>query len=124
MKKNDAVSFDALERTFHEPGRLAIMSMLCAAEKGLTFPDLRNACSLTDGNLNRHLKVLEEAGAVKLEKSFVGVKPRTLARVTRRGLDQFQSYLRALEDVLKTAQRAVAPERASAWAALARKNTA
>lgn len=124
MKKNDTPDYAALERTYHEPGRLAIMSILCAAEKGLAFPELRDACALTDGNLNRHLKVLEEARAVQVDKSFVGLKPRTLIRVTRRGLDEFQEYLRALEEALKTARKAVAQERGGGWAALARKKDA
>lgn len=49
---------DPLERIFHEPNRLAVMSHLAAAAQGLTFPALRDACGLTDGNLNRHLKAL------------------------------------------------------------------
>ena len=52
MSKEPATN--ALERIFHEPNRLAIMSTLCAADEGLAFTDLRDACGLTDGNLNRH----------------------------------------------------------------------
>ena len=47
--------FEALERIFHEPSRMAIMSALCAADGGLTFNELKERCALTDGNLNRHL---------------------------------------------------------------------
>ena len=50
-----------LERIFHEPGRLTIMSDLLGAPKGLTFTELKKNSNLTDGNLSRHLKVLEEA---------------------------------------------------------------
>ena len=70
--------FDALERIFHEPSRLAIMSELCGAGKGQSFSDLKAACGLTDGNLNRHLKVLQDAGVVKVTKKFVGVKPTSV----------------------------------------------
>ena len=49
---------NALERLFHEPNRLAILSALCTARNGISFTDLRDACRLTDGNLNRHLKAL------------------------------------------------------------------
>ena len=53
---------DALERLFHEPSRLAIMSALAAAERaGLTFTELKEQCRLTDGNLNRHLAALEDS---------------------------------------------------------------
>lgn len=101
---------EALERIFHEPARLAIMSSLCAADRaGRSFGELREECRLTDGNLNRHLKVLEEAGAVRIEKTFVGVKPRTTVFLSAKGLDRFRQYLDALEDMLKTA-RSVIPE--------------
>jgi DNA-binding transcriptional ArsR family regulator len=100
-------AFDALEKIFHEPNRLAIMSAVCGSSKGLSFGDLRDVCDLTDGNLNRHLKVLEEAKAVRIEKRFVGAKPRTTVRISKAGLKRFNEYLEVLEDVLKTAQSAM-----------------
>lgn len=98
---------DILERIFHEPSRMAIMSALCAADEGLTFTELKDSCSLTDGNLSRHLKALEEAEAVRIEKSFVGVKPRTTVRLTAAGLARFREYLNALEEVLEKARQAL-----------------
>jgi len=98
---------EALERLFHEPNRLAIVSALCAADDGLPFVGLRDACGLTDGNLNRHLKVLEEAGAVRIGKKFVDDKPRTTVRLSREGLQRFQDYLEVLTAVLKQAHRAL-----------------
>jgi DNA-binding transcriptional ArsR family regulator len=105
---------EALERIFHEPSRLAIMSALCAAERGLAFVELRDACRLTDGNLNRHLKVLEEAGAVRIDKRFVDNKPRTTVRISAAGLSRFQEYLEALSLVLKQAQQALPSEAGAA----------
>lgn len=99
---------DALERIFHEPSRLAIMAALCAAEPdGLSFTELKQGCDLTDGNLNRHLSVLLEAGAVRQTKEFVGVKPRTTVFVTRPGLKRFSQYLDALQQALQAAQAAL-----------------
>ena len=98
---------DILERIFHEPSRMAIMSALCAAESGLTFVELKDSCGLTDGNLSRHLKALEEADAVKIEKAFVALKPRTTVRLTHAGLNRFREYLDALEDVLEKARQAL-----------------
>ena len=104
---------EALEKLFHEPNRLAILSALCAAESGLAFVELRDACGLTDGNLNRHLKVLEEAGVIRIEKKFVEDKPRTTVLLSRDGLQRFQEYLEALETVLKQAHKALpAPAKA------------
>jgi DNA-binding transcriptional ArsR family regulator len=107
---------DPLERIFHEPNRLAVMSHLAAAAQGLTFPALRDACGLTDGNLNRHLKALEEAGAVSCAKQFVKLKPQTTVRLTAEGLARFSDYLVALEQALKQAQRALKPHTKAASA--------
>lgn len=108
MASDTTTPHEALGKIFHEPNRLAIMSALCAAPGGLTFNDLKAACKLTDGNLSRHLAVLEEAGAVRMKKAFVGVKPRTTVFITEGGLDRFNDYLTALEEVLEQARRAQA----------------
>lgn len=102
--------YESLERVFHEPNRLAIMSAVCAADDGVTFNDLKDACKLTDGNLNRHLKVLEDAGAIKIAKAFVENKPRTTIRMTKTGLDRFNEYLSALTEVLNKAKEALPAE--------------
>jgi len=104
----DRLTHEALERIFHEPARLAIMSALCVADgEGRAFNELKEDCRLTDGNLNRHLKVLEDSNSVRMEKKFVGVKPRTTVYLTATGLTRFRQYLEALEDLLKTAQNSL-----------------
>lgn len=107
MTPTNTNPFEALERLFHEPGRLAIMSALCAAGEGLPFTDLKESCSLTDGNLSRHLKMLQDAGAIRLEKSFVGLKPRTTVFLTQAGIESFHQYLEVLEAVLERARSAL-----------------
>ncbi len=101
-----------LERVFHEPNRLAILSMLCASDEPVSFTELRNTCNLTDGNLNRHLKALEDEGVVKIRKAFVDRKPRTTISVTARGLERFQAYVDALGAALKLARQSI-PGKAS-----------
>jgi DNA-binding transcriptional ArsR family regulator len=96
-----------LERVFHEPNRLAILSVLCAADEGVAFTVLRDACRLTDGNLNRHLKALEDEQIVKIRKTFVHRKPRTTIAITSRGLTRFQSYLDTLGTALKQARQSL-----------------
>jgi len=107
MKQDQDNPYDALERIFHEPNRLAIMSAVCAADKGLTFNEIKEACSLTDGNLNRHLKVLEEAGAVAIAKTFVKSKPCTTVKISSEGLKRFHEYLAALSEVIENAKRSI-----------------
>ena len=99
---------ELLERLFHEPNRLAILSALAAAERdGLTFTQLKQQCGLTDGNLNRHLAVLEEGRAIRVHKAFVDRKPRTTVQITASGLARFTDYLEALGQVLQSARAAL-----------------
>jgi DNA-binding transcriptional ArsR family regulator len=100
--------YSRLERIFHEPGRLTIMSNLLGAIQGLTFTELKTACELTDGNLSRHLTSLEQAKAIRIEKSFVRNRPQTMVTLTQQGREDFMAYLQALEAVLLDAAEKVA----------------
>jgi DNA-binding transcriptional ArsR family regulator len=113
-------SVDSLERVFHEPNRMAILSVLCGARTGIPFTELRDRCGLTDGNLNRHLKTLQEEGIVRCAKAFVNGKPRTTVTLTATGTKRFQAYLDTLGEVLKQAKSAMRHEPASAAAPLGR----
>ena len=55
-------SYEGLDRVLHEKARLSIMSSLFTHPEGLLFNDLKGFCALTDGNLSRHLQILNEAG--------------------------------------------------------------
>lgn len=110
MKTTPDNPFDVLEKIFHEPNRLAIMSTVCAANRGISFSDLKTACRLTDGNLNRHLKVLEEEGAIRMDKAFVQLHPRTTICLTKTGFKRFNEYLSALAEVLEQARQAAGAE--------------
>ena len=100
-------ALDGLDRTIHEKARLGILTSLMTRPEGLLFNELKELCALTDGNLNRHLNVLLEAGAVRQTKEFVGAKPRTTVFVTRAGLKRFSQYLDALRQALAAAQAAL-----------------
>ena len=104
-------SGEPLERLFHEPARLIIMTELCGSKSGLSFPQLKFACGLTDGNLSRHVTALEKGHAVTIDKAFVGSKPRTTITVTQRGRKEFVRYLETLETLLAAALRKARPER-------------
>lgn len=104
----DMDRIDSLGRIFHEPSRMAIVSVLCASRGGMTFTELRDRCGLTDGNLNRHVKMLEDDGVVRCVKAFVDAKPRTTVKLTASGTKRFKAYLDALTDVLTQAKNAVA----------------
>jgi DNA-binding transcriptional ArsR family regulator len=96
-------TLSALEKVFHEPSRLAILSELAARKEGKTFSELKQACGLTDGNLSRHLQTLKKAGIIKISKEFVNSKPCTTVIITRKGRKSFIDYLNELEAVVKKA---------------------
>ena len=73
--------FLQLDRVIHEKGRLAIMSMLAASPE-LSFTELRDALSMTDGNLTSHMRTLQEAGYVAVSKSFQDNRSLTTSNYT------------------------------------------
>lgn len=99
-------SYEGLDRIIHEKARLSVLTSLVAHPKGLAFPDLKRLCGLTDGNLSRHLAVLQEADLVSLEKGYDHNRPQTLCRLTPQGRARFLDYLAVLEQVVRDAARA------------------
>jgi DNA-binding HxlR family transcriptional regulator len=96
-------AYEGLDRVLHERARLSILTSLATSPKGLTFNDLKQLCTLTDGNLSRHLRVLEEAGIVEIAKGHEQNRPQTLCRMTVSGRKRFIEYLATLEQVIRDA---------------------
>ena len=97
-------AYDGLQRTIHEKARLGIMTSLATHAAGAVFNDLKAWCALTDGNLNRHLQVLIDAGLVEVWKGGEGNRrPQTLYRLTRIGKTELLNYLAVLESVIADA---------------------
>jgi len=112
MSKRDSeapFAFEGLDRVLHEKARLGIMTSLMAHPNGLAFATLKQLCALTDGNLSRHLQVLEDAGIIAVSKTFEGKRPLTTCRLTREGRQRFIDYLAVLEKVVRDAASAVQP---------------
>lgn len=99
-------AYEGLDRVIHEKARLGILTCLISNPKGLAFGDLRRLCKLTDGNLSRHLQVLEEAEMVIIEKRFAENKPLTTCRLTPMGRKRYTNYLNVLEQVVRDAEEA------------------
>ncbi|MBL8753503.1 MAG: transcriptional regulator [Planctomycetes bacterium] len=99
-------AYDGLDRVLHEKARLGIVTSLAARPDGLLFTDLKNLCHLTDGNLSRHLTVLQEAGIVEIHKGYKGRRPQTLTRLTDSGRKRYLDYIAVLEAVLADAVEA------------------
>ncbi len=105
-ESNGRFAYDGLERVFHEKARLGIMTSLVSQPRGVVFSDLKEMCHLTDGNLSRHLQVLNEAGLVEIWKGFHKNRPQTLCRITDEGRRRFFEYINVLETVVHDAMTA------------------
>ncbi|MFM1816669.1 MAG: putative transcriptional regulatory protein ArsR family [Pseudomonadota bacterium] len=103
---NAPFAYDGLDRVIHEKARLGILTSLVGQPQGLGFQDLKQLCGLTDGNLSRHLVVLEEAGLVSVHKGYEGKRPHTSCKLTAKGRKRFLAYLEVLEQVVRDAATA------------------
>ena len=115
-------AYEGLDRVIHEKARLSIVTSLATHPQGLVFNDLKDLCSLTDGNLSRHLQILSEAGLVQIWKGFKDNRPQTLCQLSAEGRRRFLEYVTVLEnivtDALGTAARPAAdapPDLPSGW---------
>ncbi|HEY2706611.1 MAG TPA: transcriptional regulator [Caulobacteraceae bacterium] len=106
MTESAPFAYEGLDRVFHERARLGVLTSLAANPKGLVFGDLRKLCGLTDGNLNRHLQTLQEAGLIEVSKSFERNRPKTLCKITPEGRTRFLEYLDVLDRVVREAAAA------------------
>jgi DNA-binding MarR family transcriptional regulator len=99
-------AYEGLDRVIHERARLSVLTSLATNPKGLTFGDLKQLCALTDGNLSRHLAVLEKAKMVEIKKGHDNNRPQTICRITASGQKRFLDYLSTLEQVVRDAAKA------------------
>lgn len=90
-----AFDIDKLDDVIHGRLRLGIMAYLADAEAA-DFTELKDVLSATQGNLSIHLRKLEEAGYVAIDKSFVNRKPLTRVRMTAKGRKAFATYLETI----------------------------
>lgn len=94
-----------LDKLIHERMRLGIISAL-AANKSLTFNDLKSLLNTTDGNVSVHARKLEEAGYLTCEKSFNGRIPLTEYKITDTGREALNRYLNHMEALIKAMKNA------------------
>ncbi len=111
-------AYEGLDRVIHERARLSVLTSLIANPKGLIFNDLKQLCSLTDGNLSRHLRVLETDKMIEIVKGHDRNRPQTICRITPEGRKRYLEYLSTLEQVVKDAVKGTKDERAPGLRAL------
>jgi len=93
------IPLNKLNKTFESRIRLGIMSVLMVNDR-VDFNSLKETLEITDGNLASHLKALEKAGMIDVNKEFIGRKPRTSYLATSTGRLEFEKHLNALENLI------------------------
>jgi DNA-binding MarR family transcriptional regulator len=96
-------AYEGLDRVIHERARLSVLTSLITNPHGLSFVDLKQLCGLTDGNLARHLQVLEKDGMIKIVKEQDQNRLQTITRITAAGRKRYVEYLNTLEQVVRDA---------------------
>ena len=97
------LDFDKLDKTIHEKGRLAIMTLL-ATRASWPFQDLKSALNMSDGNLVTHMRTLHQVGYVAVTKAMLE-RPQTSYSLTEKGRKAFQDYLGVLEQIVKAGKQ-------------------
>ena len=97
---NELRSLTDVDRLLHEPSRAIIVAILAAVESA-DFVFLQRETGLTKGNLSAHLTKLEEAGYIKIEKTFRGKYPLTLCKLTETGREAFAAYRKKLSQFVE-----------------------
>jgi DNA-binding MarR family transcriptional regulator len=95
-----------LNEIIHQPVRLQIMASLVTlkSDSAVDFTTLRDLLEVTDGNLGAHLRKLEEAGYITINKEFVDRKPCSFISATQLGRKVFHEHVEALEAILNTSE--------------------
>ena len=97
---DDLRSLTELDRLIHEPARLLIVTILSTIESA-DFLFLQRETDLTKGNLSAHLRKLEDAGYVNIEKTFKGKLPLTICKLTEAGREAFDGYRQQMQNFIK-----------------------
>ena len=92
--------FPTLDPLLHAELRLAVMSLLISTDEA-EFPYIKEQTGATAGNLSVQVDKLSAAGYIEVEKTFKGKRPCTVCRITPKGLQAFETYVKALQSYLK-----------------------
>ena len=95
------IDFDRLDKTIHEKGRLAIMTLL-ATRPEWCFADLKQQLEMSDGNLITHLRTLRKVDYVSVRKEEGEKRPQSFYAITESGRSAFNDYLAVLEEIVST----------------------
>ena len=103
MSDDSPFDYNAIDEVIHGRLRLGIMAYLSAISPA-TFAEVRNKVGASDGNLSTHLKKLDEAGYVEIEKRFVNRRPQTRLHMTKTGRKAWLVWLEKIDTLIKAAE--------------------
>ena len=99
-KDDDELKVPKIDKVIHEPARLIIMAHLFVIDSA-DFLFLQNQTGLTWGNISSHVRKLEDAGYIAVEKEFIDKKPHTTLKLTKKGRTAFQEYRKNMKQVFE-----------------------
>ncbi len=92
--------FNDLDPILHSQLRLAVVSLLISVKEA-EFTFLKEKTGATAGNLSVQIQKLKEAGYIGVEKQFKDNYPQTICKITPKGIDAFEQYVKALQAYIK-----------------------
>ncbi len=105
MSGDEANPFDhgGIDDVIHGRLRLGVMAYLSGASPAL-FTELREKVNATDGNLSTHLRKLEDAGYVEIEKGYEGRRPQTKVHLTEAGRKAWMAWIEQMKAIMNAAE--------------------
>lgn len=94
------MAFKALDPLLHSQLRLAVMSLLISVDRA-DFVYIKEKTGATAGNLSVQIDKLQQAGYISVTKGFEGKKPKTTCKITSKGIDAFEAYVKNIQQYLK-----------------------
>ena len=99
-KDSDDLKIQKIDKVIHEPARLIIMAHLFVVESA-DFLFLQRQTGLTWGNISSHVRKLEAAGYIEVQKEFLDKKPHTTLKLTKNGRTAFEEYRNKMAQVFE-----------------------
>ena len=98
-KSDSEFDYREIDDVIHGRVRLAIMAFLSGAGSA-DFTDLRHRVGVTDGNLSVHIRKLEDAGYLKVEKKFAERRPQTICHLSKKGREAWIAYIARMQEIM------------------------
>ena len=103
MNEDNPFDHGAIDDIIHGRLRLGVMAYLSTASPAI-FTELRDKVMATDGNLSTHLRKLEEAGYIRVEKGYEGRRPQTTIHLTETGRKAWVAWLENMRAIMKASE--------------------